>query len=153
MNIAFKHEIKNFAISTLAMALTVYVFKFAVSTGFAYQLARLIDRIRIQLGLMPEHVLPKLIGNFAYSIVPVNITIFIIINFVFGVITFKLIKKRRTKYSGPTHGAFMSFIFLIVGSILTVLSRDPFNWLAVISGFPITLFIQVLLATILLNEN
>ena len=153
MTIDVRYEIKNFVISSIAMVLTVFVFEVALSTGVLYQLARLTDRIRIQLGLISKHILPKLIGGYAYSIVPVNITIFIIINLVFGFYAFRLISKRGTKYSGWIYGISMSFIFFLVSSILTILSGDPFNWLAVMFGVPVTLFIQVLLATFSITRN
>lgn len=157
MTIDVKHETKNFVISSIAMVLTVFVVEVALSTGVLYQLARLTDRIRIQLGLIPEHILPNLIGEYAagyaYSIVPVNITVFIILNLVFGFSAFRLISKRGTKYPGWIYGISMSFIFFLVSSILTILSGDPFNWLAVMFGVPVTLFIQVILATFSITRN
>ncbi|HBV95700.1 MAG: hypothetical protein JL50_10435 [Peptococcaceae bacterium BICA1-7] len=153
MNIDFKHEIKNLVISSVAMAMIVLIFVVALSTGALYQLARLTDSIRIQLGLIPEHILPKLVGGYAYSIVPVNITIFIIINLVCGFSAFRIISKRGTKYPGWIFGISMTLIFFLISSILTILSGDPFNWLAVIYGVPVTLFIQVLLATYSVTRN
>lgn len=153
MTIDFKHETKNFVISSMAMVMMVFIFVVALSTGVLYKLARLTDSIRIQLGLIPEHILPKLIGGYAYSIVPVNITLFIIINLVCGFSALRIISKRGTKYSGWIFGISMSFIFFLVSSILTILSGDPFNWLVVIFGLPVTLFIQVLLATFSVTRN
>lgn len=148
-----KYEIKNFVISSIAMVLTVFVFEVALTTGVLYQLARLTDRIRIQLGLIPEHIIPNLTGGYAYSIVSVNITIFIIINLICGFYAFKLISKRGTKYSGLVYGISMSFIFFLISSILTIFSGDPFNLIAVMFGVPVTLFIQVLLANFSVTRN
>lgn len=153
MTIDFKHETKNFVISSVAMVMMALIFVVALSTGVLYQFARLTDSIRIQLGLIPEHILPKLIGGYAYSIVPVNITVFIIINLVCGFSALRIIGKRGTKYPGWIFGISMTFIFFLVSSILTILSGDPFNWLVVIFGVPVALFIQVLLATFSLTRN
>jgi len=122
MTIDVKHETNNFVISSIAMVLTVFVFELALSTGVLYQLARLTDKIRIQLGLIPEHILPKLIGGYSYAIVPVNKTVFIILSLVFGFFAFKLIIKRGTKCSGWIYGISMTIIFFLVSSILVILS-------------------------------
>ncbi len=150
--IAQKHEIMNFTIAFTAMVLAVYVFNLALASGLASHVAVLVDRIRILLKLMPEHIIRKLVGGNAYSIVPVNIAIFIIINFVLGMVAFKLIRQRGTKYSGLIYGIFMSLIFLALGSAYTILSRDPFNWLVVMVGVPITIIVQVPMATYLLRK-
>ena len=153
MTIDVKHETKNFIISWIAVVLTVFVFEIALFTGVLYQIARLTDIIRIQLGLMPEHILPKLIGGFSYSIVPVNKFVFISLSLVFVFFAFKLISKRGTKCSGWIYGISMTIIFFLVSSIFVILSDDPFNWLAVIYGIPVTFFIQGLLATLILAKN
>jgi len=153
MTTDFKHETKNFVISSVAMIMMVLIFVVALSTGVLYQLARLTDIIRIQLGFIPEHILPKLIGGYAYSIVPVNVTIFIIINLVCGFSALRIISKRGTKYPGWIFGISMSCTFFLISSILTILSDDPFNWLVVIFGVPVTLFIQVLLAIFSVTRN
>jgi len=149
----FKHETKNFVISSFAMLLTVFVLEVSLSTGVLYRLARLTDRIRIELGLIPEHILPNLIGGYSYSIVPVNIAVFIIFNLVFGFFAFRLIGKRGTKYLSWIYGISMSFVFFLVSSVLTILSGDPYNWLVVMFGIPVTLVIQVLLATFLVTND
>lgn len=104
---------------------------------------------------MPEHIINKLTISTApsYSYVSVNKVVFIFFNLFFGFITFKLINKRGTKYSGWIYGISMTLVFLLISSILTIQSGDPFNWMCVIFGFPVTLFIQLLLATVMLKRS
>jgi len=146
------NEIKNLVICSVATVLTIIVFEVALSTAVLYRLARLTDKVRIQLGLMPEHMLPKLTGGYSYSIVLVNKAAFILLSLIFGFVAFKLISKRGTKFSGWIYGIFMTVIFYFVGSALVIISKDPFNWLAVMFGVPVTFFIQSFLATFLLKK-
>jgi hypothetical protein len=153
MTIDAKHETKNLAISSLAVVLTVFVFDIGLSTGVLYQLVRLTDKVRIQLGLIPKHILPNFIGGYSYSIVPVNITVFIILSLVFGFFAFKLISKRGTKCSSWIYGASMTIMFFLVSSQLVKLSGDPFSWLAVMFGVPVTFLMQSLLATFIFTKG
>lgn len=147
------HETKNFIISAVAMILTLYSFEVLLLSGLAYRLAKTVDKVRIYLGLVPKHMLPKMIGGYSQSILPVNITIFIVINTLFGLLAFKLIRKRGSNYSGLIYGLFMSLVFLIIALILVGLSNDPFNYLAVFLGLPIVLFIQSCVASCLLFKK
>jgi len=151
-----KHEIINFVFSSVSIVLVIFCFCIAVFSGSTYKLSKfIVDPKLIQLGLIPENVINQLmIGTGpSYSYVSVNKVLFILLNLVFGFITFKLICKRGTKYSGLIYGIFMALIFLLVASILTIQSGDPFNWLCVVFGIPVTLFIQIILATSLLKNN
>lgn len=149
----FIRESQNFLISLVAIVLILYSFLFALDSGLAYQLAWITDKVKIYLGLMPEHMLSKMIGGYSTSIVPVNVTIFIILNIVIGYVAFKVIRYRGTKYSGLVYGLFMVSIFSILASVLIINSQDPFNWLALMVGIPIALFIQACIATCLLYKG
>jgi len=153
MILDIKHELKNFLISFVAVVLIVGIFEVALSTGILYQLARITDKIHIFLGFMPRNMLPKLVGGYAYSIVSVNMAVFIILSLGIGYLAFRMISKRSTVCLGLIYGIFMAIIFYIIGSILVTLSEDPFNWLAVMFGAPITLVIQSLLATYILKDR
>lgn len=153
---SIKHEIMNFIISSASIVLVVFCFCIAVFSGSTYTLSKfIVDPKLIQLGLIPENVINELmIGTGpSYSYVSVNKVLFILLNVVFGFITFKLICKRGTKYSGLIYGIFMTLIFILVASILTIQSGDPFNWICVVFGIPVTLFVQIILATSLLKNN
>lgn len=150
---AIKHERTNFLISAAAMVLTVFSFKVMVLSGITYQSGKIIDQVLIKLGLMPEHIIDKLAPSTgpSYSYVPVNIALFIVLNLVLGFIAFKLIGKRSAMYSGRIYGISMTLVFLLVSSTLVIQSGDGFNWICVLWGVALTLFIQILLATIMLT--
>ncbi|MCL6479995.1 MAG: hypothetical protein K6T65_16640 [Peptococcaceae bacterium] len=150
INKTIEHEIKNTMISCAAILFIVFSFLASVSFGYTHLLSKLTDSALIQLGLMPEHMIPKLVYRYAYSYKYVNIVVFVILNTLWGYISFKLIKQRDTKLPGFIFAVLMSLILFIVGSIYTVLSGDPFNWIAVVFGLPITFFTQGLLATVIL---
>jgi len=153
---SIKHEIMNFIISSVSIVLVIFCFETAVFSGSTYKFSKfIVDQKLIQLGLMPEHIINKLIIGTgpSYSYVSVNKALFILLNLILGFITFKLICKRGTKYSGFIYGISMTLIFILVASILTIQSGDPFNWICVVFGIPVTLFIQIILATILLKKN
>ncbi len=150
MNDNIIHEAKNFIISALAVILTIASFELLLLSGFTYQLAKTVDKIRIYLRLVPTHILPKMEGGYSQSILPVNIMVFILVNILLGLLAFKLVRKRGSNYSGLIHGLFMSLVFLIIALILVDLSNDPFNYLAVFFGFPIVLFVQSCVASCLL---
>ena len=100
---SIKHEIMNFIISSASVVLVVYCFCIAVFSGSTYKLSKfIVDPKLIQLGLIPENVINKLmIGTGpSYSYVSVNKALFILLNLILGFISFKLIRKRGTKYSG-----------------------------------------------------
>ena len=146
----------NFIISSASIVLVVFCFCIAVFSGSTYKLSKfIIDPKLIQLGLIPENVINKLmIGTGpSYSYVSVNKALFILLNLILGFIAFKLIYQRGTKYSGFIYGISMTLIFILVASILTIQSGDPFNWICVVFGIPVTLFIQIILATSLLKNN
>jgi len=46
----------------------------------------------------------------------------------------------------------MTLIFLVIGSIFTIHSGDPFNWICVVFGLPVILFIQIIMAISLLRK-
>lgn len=152
MNNNIIHEAKNFIISALATLLTIASFELLLLSGLTYQLARTVDKFRIYLGLVPKHILP-MVGGYSQSILPVNVMIFILVNILFGLLAFRLIKKRGSNYSGLIHGLFMSLVFLIIALMQVDLSKDPFNYLAVFLGFPIVLFVQSCAASCLLFEE
>ena len=152
---AAKHEIENFIISSAAIVVAIYSTLVAISSGFTHHLGKLVDGILIQLGLVPWQIVNKLnmSKSLSYSYVSVNEAVFILINIFAGFITFKLIFKRGTKFSGFIYGISMTLIFLLVASILTIQSGDPFNWICVLFGIPVTLFIQILLATVVFKRS
>lgn len=153
INKPIKHEIKNTVIACVAVLFVMFSFLASVSTGFTYLLSKLTDNVVLRLGLMPEHVIPKLGYGPTYTYKNVNIALFVILNILFGYLAFKLINQRDTRLSGWAYATIMSLVLLIGGSIFTVLSGDPFNWIAVIFGFPVTFLIQALLATVLLSRT
>jgi uncharacterized membrane protein YeaQ/YmgE (transglycosylase-associated protein family) len=117
------HETKNLVISSIAMVLTVFIFKVALLTDVLYQLVRLVDKIHIQQGLIPKHILNMLIGG-PYSIV--SKIAFVILSFVFGFFAFKLINKRGTKCPCWFYGIFMTIIFFLIGLLFSLVFLQHF---------------------------
>lgn len=127
----------------------------AVHTGITHQLGRAIDQIFIQLGLLPENTIKKIMMSTgpSYSYVSANKAMFILLNLILGVSSFKLISERGAKFSGWIYGISVTIIFLLIGLTLAIQSGDRFNLVCVIWGVAVTLCIQIPLATVVFTKH
>lgn len=94
-----------------------------------------------------------MVPQLSFSYVNVNEGLFIFLNIILGFVAFKVINKRGTRFSGWIYGLYMTLVFLFVASIYTMQSGDPFNWICVVFGLPVTLFVQILLASVLIKKE
>ena len=82
-------EFRSIVISSMAIIVTTIFSIISVYTGFTTLVSKQVDNYLIQLGLMPQYMISKLIDENTYSYIYINIVTFIIIHIIFIGFTLK----------------------------------------------------------------